>query len=288
MAQIDKLTPEQEIELERYYQERLEIGRSIKPLDHTKVESIINRFYTKLGMPIPEYRYYPSPHAVLEAYKGQVSLNDYFGGQQWGAWKAFYDFARKIGVEYSPEDNELLDLWLEESEHLHWWFPYEGLCLIVERPIRMSLNAAGAFHNEKEKALEFADGWGFYALNGIVVPEYLVVTPEEDLDPAFFTKEQNADVKAEFVRKFGVERMLHMGKKIDSHEKYGKGWWTKSEYELWDMAVLFPGLDYQPYLKMLNQTTGIWHVEAVSPECRDLPSAIKERLGGDYEIVSIA
>ena len=107
----------------------------------------------------------------------------------------------------------------------------------------------------------------------------------------FFLKEKNADVKAEFVRKYGVERMLDMGKKVDSYEKYKEKdypYWHESQYELWDMAKLFEGLDYQPYVKMVNQTTGIWHVEAVSPNCRNLKDAIKERFGGrEMKILAI-
>jgi len=83
--------------------------------------------------------------------------------------------------------------------------------------------------------------------------------------------------------------MLSLGKKIGSYENYDEEWWTKSEYKLWDMAALFPNLNYQPYLKMMNQTTKIWHVEAVSPDCRTLRDAIKERFGGrDFTIKAIA
>jgi hypothetical protein len=40
---------------------------------------------------------------------------------------------------------------------------------------------------------------------------------------------------------------------------------------------------------MQNQTTEIWHVEAVSPACRTLKDAIKERFGGkDMKILNIA
>jgi hypothetical protein len=31
---------------------------------------------------------------------------------------------------------------------------------------------------------------------------------------------------------------------------------------------------------MVNQTTSIFHFEGVSPDCQDLESAIKQRLGG--------
>ena len=40
---------------------------------------------------------------------------------------------------------------------------------------------------------------------------------------------------------------------------------------------------------MMNQTTKIWHMEAVSPNCRTLKDAIKERFGGrEMKIVGIA
>jgi hypothetical protein len=164
--------------------------------------------------------------------------------------------------------------------------------LVSERPIRLNVNSRGQLHDEREKAIEYSDGWGFYYLNGVSVPEVLVKTPSEKLSMEFFKNEKNADVKAEFVRKYGVERMIEMGKEIDSFENYSQTdnpWWYKSEYQLYDMKELFPGIEYQPYLKMRNQTTNIWHMEAVSPACRTLKDAIKERFGGrEMKIVAIA
>ena len=85
--------------------------------------------------------------------------------------------------------------------------------------------------------------------------------------------------------------MIGVGKKVDSYINYDQEenpWWWKSEYELWDMGSVFE-LEYQPYVKMKNQTTGIWHVEAVSPACRTLVAAIKERFGGkEMRIVDIS
>ena len=92
-----------------------------------------------------------------------------------------------------------------------------------------------------------------------------------------------------FVKKYGVERMLELGTKIDTYENYDEEWWTKSEYELWDMKNLFVGVKFAPHLKMLNQTTRVWHVEAVSPRCRSLQDAIKERFRGrELEVISIS
>ena len=295
MKKIEKLTPDQEKDLQAFYNEMLAIGRSIESIDHEKCESIISKFYERINLKVPKFLYFPSPKALLD-YKvlcGDTSgVNGYFAGQQWIYWKAFYTFGEKIGVQYKKEDGELLAEWMQESKNLHWWFPFENYCLICERPIRLTVNDAGQFHNESVKAIEYSDGWGLWYLNGISVPEVLVTTDAENLSTDFFTNEKNADVKAEFVRKYGVERMLNFGTKVDTYENYNaedNPFWYESQYELWDMKNLFVGLDYQPYLKMENQTTGTWHVEAVSPACRTLKDAIKERFGGrDLKIVNIA
>jgi len=310
---IEKLTEQQEKDLEKFYQECLITGRSIVPIDHDKAERIITKFYKRLEKPAPKFLYFSSPMmcaiAAHEMENGKVEYTDinevkldpkivgmmcsnHFSGQQWIGWSSFYSFVETIGVKYSDEESELLKEWVEEGKNLHWWYPFDDVVFVSERPVRLTVNEAGLLHNEKEMSIEYSDGWGIYSLNGVTVPKYLVVTPEEQLDIEFFTNEKNADVKAEFVRKYGVERMVDLGKKVDSYENYDQEenpWWWKSEYELWDMVSLFTGLEYQPYVKMKNQTTGIWHMEAVSPECRTLKDAIKERFGGkEMNIVGIS
>jgi len=287
----DTLTPEQEVLLDSFIQQQIKISRSIEPINHEKAEAIITKFYGRINLPKPEFRYYNSPVEILSTYP-DVTLDMYFGGQQWLHWKSMYAFAEMIGEKYSPEDSELLADWMEEAKQLHWWFPFEGICLISERPIKLEVNETGVLQCENGMAFEYADGFGAYFLNGVAVPDWLVTTDAENLDINKFLKEENTDVKAEFVRKYGVERMLNFGNKIDSYENYDQEenpWWWKSEYELWDMHTLFPGLDYQPYLKMTNQTTGIFHVEALSPAVRTISDALKERFGGrEMRIVSIS
>jgi hypothetical protein len=295
MSTIQKLTDDQTEQLSKFYNEMLNIRRSIEPINHDVAEKIITKFYNRIGLKNPKFLYFPSPKAIVDYRKlcgDESGLSDYFSGQQWIGWKAFCTFGEMIGVKYSKEDSELLAEWMQEAKNLHWWFPYEEYVLVSERPIRLTVNESGRLHNESVMAIEYSDGWGMWYLNGVRVPEKLVTTDSEQLDISFFSTEKNADVKAEFVRKFGVERMLHLGKKIDSYENYDANehpYWHESQYELWDMKVLFEGLDYQPYVKMLNQTTGIWHVEAVSPQSRNLVQAIAERFGGKtMKIVNIA
>jgi hypothetical protein len=197
---------------------------------------------------------------------------------------SFYDFMfNELGIKNPVKDKYNAYLETTKSGVI---YPCDEFCVISNKPTKI-LMKNGRLHCDGGTAWEYSDGLKGWALNGIAVPQYLAETPEGKLDLEFFKKETNADVKAEFVRKYGVERMLSYGKKVDSHEKYNDEWWSRSEYELWDMKDLF-GLPYVPYLKMRNLTTGVWHVEAVEPSCMTIPDAIKYRFGGkDLKITNI-
>jgi hypothetical protein len=74
--------------------------------------------------------------------------------------------------------------------------------------------------------------------------------------------ETNVEIRREIVRKIGIEKIckdLH-AKKIDN----------KDNYEL----LL---LDNRPYLKMLNPSIGVYHIEGVPLECKTVEDALNSR-----------
>ena len=204
---ITSLTPEQEIFLKEFYQKNLNVGRSIVPIDHEKAEDVITKLYKHIGCNKPNFHYFRSAFELIAKHP-EVKLDNYFGGQQWVYWKAFYTFCETIGVKYEKENSELLALWMQEAEHLHWWFPYENDCIIIERPIKLSVNDGGFLHCENDKAIEYADGWGMYYLNGVKVNEYLVIECYRKLDPNTYTDVYNdiwlkRYITAQFKRQWG-------------------------------------------------------------------------------------
>ena len=231
---------------------------------------------------------------VLSQVRSQVGsqkiIYPYFDCQYWAGWFSYYEFARNelaISFTNSIEYESFLNC---HSYGMVW--PLKNLCVVCQPPTVINKNSRG-LHCENGPALSYNGQNEIYALNGVTMPKELVLTSSEDLSIDFFKNEKNADVKAEFVRKFGIERMLDMGKLLDTFENYPNqkdyDWWWKSQYELYDMSKCFADIPYQPYLKMMNQTTKIWHMEAVSPNCRTLKDAIKERFGGkEMKIVAIA
>ena len=223
---------------------------------------------------------------VREQVRGQNK--DFFFPNLYGCLDAgyisFYDFIfSELGIE-----NPVKEAYGAFKSTLETGCIYamKKFCVISQKPTKINM-VNGKLHSNGSPAWEYADGVKGWALNGVAVPQYLAETPEGDLDIEWYLTQKNADVKAEFVRKYGVERMLSFGEKVDEYTKYNDEWWTKSEYALWNMGKLFD-TDYQPYLKMRNQTTGVWHMEAVHPDCRDLPEAIKFRFDGkQVKIINI-
>lgn len=223
----------------------------------------------------------------LTAHFSAIKENSYIS-TWWLSWAGWYDYAQYIGVKF---DQKIYDTFMNFVEEISFIIPYDesdgGIVFISEKPKCYWQNRL--LHRDGGKAIEYPNGDGYYTLHGVPVDEYLAMTPSEELDIQYFNKQKQADIRTEFVRKYGIDRMLEFGKKVDSYENYDNEWFTKSQYELYDMAKLFPSISYAPHLKMTNQTTGIFHVEAVSPSCRTVADAVKDRFGNrELQIMGIA
>jgi hypothetical protein len=132
-------------------------------------------------------------------------LRYYFGGQHWSHFEAFYNFCREIGVEYSPAQNSLLDLWIRQSRSLHWWFPYEGVVLLSDRHNILKVDEQGRLHSESGPACGYSDGWGVWAWHGTRVSRQLIESPET-LSIKQVRDEQNAEVRRVMIERMGWDR----------------------------------------------------------------------------------
>jgi hypothetical protein len=204
---------------------------------------------------------------------------------------SYYDYMiNEAGVKLEPDLLTKYKVW-EETSHLGLIYPLDDICIVTQKASTIRVDEEGRLHCDGDYALKYEGRGDFkiYALFGVNVSKELALTPAQDLDIDLFLKEENADIRAAFIQKVGVETLLERGEKIDTYENYDVEWWSKSEYELWDMNTLYTTVEYAPHLRMKNQTTGVWHVEAVSPDCRNIEDALKERFGEEqYQIMAIA
>jgi hypothetical protein len=151
---------------------------------------------------------------------------------------------------------------------------YEGIAIYSDKPVKINWKV-NVLHNDNGKAVEFADGWGWYALNGVMMkPEY-VLTPAEKISDKTILSEKNVDMRRELIRKVGLERFIKQGREIDS----------LGDYKLLDMQSLFDGIEYAPHLLMKNQSLEYaWHLEGVHPDCKTVQEAINWRAGNKDEL----
>jgi hypothetical protein len=133
----------------------------------------------------------------------------------------------------------------------------------------LRLNGAGLLHCEDGPALSYPDGWSIYALNGVRFEESTwVKTKAEDLDPKTIAVVVNAEQRRELIRKVGVERMLIALKSVSLD--------VDGTYELLSVNLGGEVTDAR-YLKMLNPSIGVWHLEGVDPKCKTVQAALNWR-----------
>lgn len=218
---IEKLTKEQEKELKVFQEECLQIAKCTDPCDRKTAEKYIGKFYERIDKKIPEFKWFDSP-LQCNLFINKQYVSNYFIGQLEIYWIALYKFGEHIGVKYSKEDSELLDIWYNIAKNCFWFYPYEEICVCSERPNIIEFNSLGRLHNTKGPAVQFRDGWGPYCLNGIIVEPKNIIEDKNYLTVQLIDKEENVELRRVFIEMYGLSKYLLDSKAEKIHEdKYG-------------------------------------------------------------------
>jgi hypothetical protein len=137
----------------------------------------------------------------------QLYLNySYLWGSYESYWIAFYQVPEQLGiVTYAAEDSRRLGLWADIAQSAGWWWPFEKLCIISERPCEVHVEPAGdenrvRLHCETGPAMRFRDGWAVHAWHGTTVPAGLI-------DGDGWTVEQILAERNQEIRRCAIERI---------------------------------------------------------------------------------
>ena len=187
------------------------------------------------------------------------------------AWDASWIAPTSIGANEANKD-ETYNIFLPifeafESGLWLYWF-YDDCFVWVPIPKVKTVNRR--LHCENGPAFELPEE-KLYFLNGVLVPEEIVTTPAQKLDPHMLLKETNAEVRREIVRKIGIESVCYkLGAKVSDKSADGV-------YELL-MLDLGDGRE-RPYLKMRNPSIGVYHLEGVPTGIVTVEQALNWRNG---------
>ncbi|WP_439674409.1 DUF6745 domain-containing protein [Embleya sp. MST-111070] len=130
------------------------------------------------------------------------------GGQFDGAWLAVFDGLRRCFPEFDfPVVAELGEV----ARHVGWWWPYERVALVSERPIVMHRDDHSRLHHGDGPALTYADGFALHAWRGMPVPADFVggLGPGGSrLTARAIRTEHNAELRRVMLEIYGYDRYL--------------------------------------------------------------------------------
>lgn len=216
-----------------------------------------------------EVKYFPSPLACEKAYKqdsGDTSSERHgYTNTWWAAWAAYYEFAKELGCEMPEEDYQRF---VEYNKHMCYCIATEDAWYVSAKPkLKWATLADGrtVLHAEAERAVEFSDGFGWYSVDGVEVPDYMGELPFSEWKAEWLIKERNAELRRVLIRRVGYEKLVK-----DLNAKQLDEW---REYKLMEVSV--PDLPVKiNLLTMTCPSTGDMHCHRVAPEIRTAEEAI--------------
>jgi len=278
---ITELTPEQQAKFPEYREKWLKIGFQTGPLDFVKAKLALADCYKMAGCDPPKQYYHAK--SPFDGVKKNIELNPnvekervisssfhQIYGSHDASWLSFYDFMlNEVGLTCCKKLIPLMNL----AKNCGWVLPYKEYAILEDRPDTIKRKNK-QLHCDGGAAVEYSDGFSVYCLHGVRVPKWLAVTVAEEIKPEKLLEISNMQVRAEFVRKVGIERILSKLSKGIVDEKDG--------YELHDLDL--KDNTYRPHLKMQNPTVPeLWHVEGVPSSCKTVSQALIWRNGGITE-----
>lgn len=174
---FDKLTPEQEAKIPEYIEKYLKIGLDTNPCDRTAAENAITRTYQAENHPVPQFIWVDSPFVGAKkaaelvnstATPTEEQIRDQFSKASFGSfeayWVAFYDF---VATELPVERDPLIDICIDIVKNCGVYWTLDKAVVISEKPVAIHLDSENKLHNPNGLALEYKNGDGIFALNGV-------------------------------------------------------------------------------------------------------------------------
>jgi len=126
-------------------------------------------------------------------------------GSMDAAGLGFYEyFMKKEGLD----DVEKLAPMMELAKHSGWWWAFDKVVVVTEKPIAINLDDEGRLHCIGGPAFEYRDGWKMYAVEGIEIPEKWGMAAEDDWDIQWAFETENLEQRRIVMKLCGPKKLL--------------------------------------------------------------------------------
>ena len=302
-------TKEQEKVKEQYRIKWLDKWRSPrKELDKHKVEEVVNKlgelYFKKSKTPRKFYFYRSLKQAfnvatlavkapTFKAFEKEMKnvllkskdfnfdiLSYAIYGQFDSGWLYYYDFLynEKIKQENVTDFQKPL-LFMELADLTSFVWLFKDVAIVVERAV-VNLDDQYNLHADGEPAMKFDDGEEIYRWHGRFLNRKYGSVLSKDWKPEWIVEEENTDTRMLLLEQIGVDRALEVLNARIINKATIDTLNGKHYYELLHLDFDKEHKDLT-YLKMINPSTGTFHVEGVSNDCKTVQEAINWRKSGD-------
>lgn len=278
---INSLTPEQEAKIPEYLAEFLKLGISTTPCNRAEAESAISDSYDFLGLKRPtQFLWVDSPkEGAIAAYMvenrkdlaktkkipAKVLKNlssqtiSASRGSHESFWVSFYCFINEV---LDVKKTVGADIARRIVTNCGWYWTFENLVIISEKPTSLNFNADQRLHKETGPAILYKDGFAVYSLNGVRMPSWIFDVPKENLSSKKILALENAEQRMQAMKLKGLG---HFFSELSTKEIDAEG-----DYKLL-LVDLFG--EQCEFLKMVNPSTGEIHLEGVPPGTKSVDEA---------------
>lgn len=144
----------------------------------------------------------------------------YQGGNMWAAWPAYLSAFRDILGLNIPEGDKFA-AWEKCAIEGGYRWMHADFCIVSDFPETLATDAQNRPHSDTGPSHRWRDGWAFYHVHNVRVPEYVIERPHEitvkDID-----SETNAEVRRVKMEKYGYGRyLLDSGAEELSRDEFG-------------------------------------------------------------------
>jgi len=232
---ITELTPEQKAKFPEYVKLGMSIGHNTDKINFAEACSIFAEAYKASKLDPPKYYVYApdlkAANSMVSALKVrwpenstevptqdevnkfcEEHRNDLYTQVEsiyetqvwagWYAWRKFYENELKFKF-----DHPLLDLNDRLIKSCYCAMTFDDLVIIVDRPAEVSLDDRGRLHCENGPAFLGRGGMAVFALEGVRVPQKVVMEPEK-LTTDEIDQEKNSEVARLMIQRYGVGKYL--------------------------------------------------------------------------------
>ena len=185
---------------------------------------------------------------VGDQVRAQVGTAIY--GKEEAGWLGWVSYMRDV-LKLVKETEKMVGL-IELSENASWIYPYKNIAIISEKPKTINM-LNGRLHCETGPSIEYPDGFRVYSLYGLRMPDWIIETSKDKIDPRDILKLTNTEQRYAAMKFVGIDKFLKelKAKEIDS----------KMGYKLYYLTI--EGIKLGPYLKMKDSSSERVFLEGV-------------------------